>query len=371
MIRRNRILIAITRAERGGAPKHVVDLIIGLREKYELCLAIGEEGYVVDEVRKAGVPVHIIPSLQRNISPLKDLRAIYSFSKLVKSFQPDLIHGHTFKAGMVSRLAGALNRVPVVYTPHGWSFMDRAPKVWQIAAPPIEWFLGLLTRKVICVSEDEYNLAVKRGVISATKLTVIHNGIGDDPHRARPGAHGDPTQIIMVARFAPPKAYGLLIRTVAGLEIPFKLLLVGEGPLEQEAKNLVLQLGLSDRVHFLGTRADIPQLLAQSHIMVLSTNWEGLPIILLEGMRAGLPIVATDVGGNREVIRDGETGLLVPAGSIEALRSALHKLIVSPPLREAMGKAGRLRYEKHFMLERQMQKTIALYESILNNESSK
>ena len=192
MVRRNRILVATTRVERGGAPKHVVDLIIGLREKYELCLAIGEEGYVVDEVRKAGVPVNIIPSLQRNISPLKDLiptlrvrgafsathlprqggasvglvyrfgsllgrfgiRAIYSFSKLVKSFQPDLIHGHTFKAGLVSRLAGALNRVPVLYSPHAWSFMDGAPRVWQIAASPIEWFLGLPTRKVICVPED-------------------------------------------------------------------------------------------------------------------------------------------------------------------------------------------------------------------------
>lgn len=94
-----------------------------------------------------------------------------------------------------------------------------------------------------------------------------------------------------MARFVPQKAYGLLIQAVAGLEIPFKLLLVGEGPLEQEAKNLALELGLSDRVHFLGTRADAPHLLAQSQIMVLSTNWEGLPIILLEGMRAGLPIV--------------------------------------------------------------------------------
>lgn len=371
MARRNRILIATTRAERGGAPKHVVDLTIRLREQYELCLVIGEEGYVVDEVRKAGVPVHIIPSLQRNISPLKDLRAIYSFSKLVKSFKPDLIHGHTFKAGMVSRLVGALNRVPVVYTPHAWSFMDGVPRVWQIAAPPIEWFLGLLTRKVICVSEDEYKLAVKKGVIPPAKLTVIHNGISDDPLRARPGADGDPTQIIMVARFVPQKAHDLLIRAVAGLELPVKLLLVGEGPQEREAKNLVLQLGLSDRVHFLGARGDVPQLLAQSHIMVLATKWEGLPIIVLEGMRAGLPIVATNVGGNREAIRDGETGLLVPAGSIEALRLALQRLILSPSLREAMGNAGRSRYEKDFMLDRQLQKTIDVYESILNNGFSR
>jgi glycosyltransferase involved in cell wall biosynthesis len=171
--------------------------------------------------------------------------------------------------------------------------------------------------------------------------------------------------IVMVARFAAPKDHECLLRALSGLAEPFTLWLIGGGPRLPEARTETVGLGISDRVVFMGSRSDVPELLAKAHIFALVSNYEGLPISILEAMRAGLPVVATDVGGVRECVRHNENGFLVPRANVENLRAKLRELIVSPSLREQMGQAGRKLFQKQFTEADMIQKSIEVYQSVL------
>lgn len=367
MNRRPRILYILTPAIVGGAPRHVVDLIASLKHLYDVGLVVGEEGYAVEAAQKLGVQVQVLASLKRNISPLNDLQAVIGFWRMVKQFKPNLIHAHTFKAGFVGRLVGASLGIPVVYTPHGWNFAPGAPRLWQQVVPPIEKGLALLTNQVICVSQDEKNLALSRHVVTPEKIQVIHNGVADVSIRAQANNADNPVIVVMIARFATPKTPEVLIQASAQLGKKVQVWLVGEGPSQESAKLLTRQLGLEDRIRFLGDQRDIPEILSQAHILALSSDWEGLPLTVLEGMRAGLPVVASDVGGIGEAVTQGITGFLVPARDIKALQEALQRLIVSPQLRQEIGQAARRHYEAAFSLDQQIEKTLVVYKSVLSS----
>jgi glycosyltransferase involved in cell wall biosynthesis len=128
-----------------------------------------------------------------------------------------------------------------------------------------------------------------------------------------------------------------------------------------EMQSLASSLGIADRVHFLGQRMDVAQILARSQVSLLVTNWEGFPLSILESMRAGLPVIASAVGGIDESVRDGETGYLVPRGGVDQLRERIARLVEDPELRHRMGVNGRLSFEQHFTLERSVAKTLDVY----------
>jgi len=201
-------------------------------------------------------------------------------------------------------------------------------------------------------------------VVPPSRIRVVHNGIPDTPFRADPAKH--PPRIVMVARFAPQKDQALLLRALAGLkELPWELELVGDGPLLPQAQALAEELDLGERVRFLGRRLDVDRVLAGAQVFVLASRWEGLPLTVLEAMRAGLPVVASDVGGVKEAVLEGETGFLVPRGDEGALRSRLALLLRDPALRVRMGRAGRRFYEEAFTLDRMLRKVWEAYASLL------
>jgi glycosyltransferase involved in cell wall biosynthesis len=170
----------------------------------------------------------------------------------------------------------------------------------------------------------------------------------------------------MVARFSPQKDHFLLLRALAGLRgLPWELCLVGGGEREEAVRREALRLGLGGRVRFFGERRDVPEILAGAHVFVLASRWEGLPLTVLEAMRAGLPVVAADVGGVREAVAHGETGLLFPRGDAGALRRCLELLIAGPAERARLGAAGYARWQKEFTLERMLKETEAVYRAVL------
>jgi glycosyltransferase involved in cell wall biosynthesis len=140
---------------------------------------------------------------------------------------------------------------------------------------------------------------------------------------------------------------------------------VGDGPLRADMESLAEKQGLSGRVHFLGQRTDVDRLLARAQISLLATNWEGFPLSILEAMRAGLPVVASDVGGVSEAVQDGETGYVVPRADVHRLRNRLEGLLRSADLRGRLGAAGRARYEQHFTLDHMVEETLEVYQSVL------
>ncbi len=363
-----KLLLIITRGELGGGQRHVVDLLAGLKQEYDLEVATGEDGYLVESARALGVPVHLVPHLVMPISPYKDIRALLELSRLIAKVQPDLVHAHTSKAGVLGRAAARLNGVPCLFTAHTWCFAEGTAWKWKAIGIPLERLAARWSGAIINVSDANRQLALKNGIAPAGKLITIHNGIPDTTRRAVPGRAGIPT-IVMIARFAPQKAQADLLRAVQGIEEPFRVVFIGDGPTRSAHEELASQLGIRDRVDFLGVRRDIERLLSSAHIFALPSNWEGFPLTILEGMRAGLPVVASNVGGVAEAIVDGKTGFLVPAGSITEFRSRLRQLISDPTLRASLGSAGRARYEAEFTVRAMLRKTVVVYHAIHSREA--
>jgi glycosyltransferase involved in cell wall biosynthesis len=276
--------------------------------------------------------------------------------------QPDLVSVHSSKAAILGRLAARSLGIPVVFTAHGWNFTPGIARREAVLYRWIERLASPLASQAITVSEFDRKLAVDEKVFSAERVIVVHNGMPDiDPSlRADPGR--SPVRLLMIARFEPQKDHATLFQALAGLrQEPWQLDLIGDGPLLPQAQAHARQLGLSDRVRFWGQRMDVAERLAEAQVSVLSTNWEGFPRSILEAMRAGLPVVASAVGGIAESVQDGKNGFVVPRADAAVLGHRLKQLLVDPSLRVQMGRNGRQRYEQYFTLDHTVEKTLAIY----------
>jgi glycosyltransferase involved in cell wall biosynthesis len=173
----------------------------------------------------------------------------------------------------------------------------------------------------------------------------------------------------MVARLSRWKDHPTLLQALSGLkDLDWQLELVGDGPLRGQLEELVQSLGLASRVTFLGFRRDVPERMAEAQLFLLISKWEGFPRSILEAMRAGLPVVASDVGGVKESVVDGTTGFVIPRGDAVRLRECLRQFITNAELRVCMGAAGRARYEEMFTFDRLVERTTKVYESVLGKE---
>jgi glycosyltransferase involved in cell wall biosynthesis len=362
MHKRTRILFLITRAELGGGQTHVADLLRGLRGEFDLHLGTGETGYLTDVARELGVSTHILPSLVQPFDPSEDIGAFNECRRLIRKIKPDLVHAHTSKAGLIGRAAAKLAGIPSVFTAHTWCFTEGTSWKWKLIGTPLERLAGGWCGRIINVSDANRHLAVSKGVGKAAKHVTIHNGIGDHPLRTSPAERHVP-RIIMLARFVPQKAQSLLVEAVEGIDRPFELAFVGDGPTRKGVEQQVAQAGLADRVVFLGQRMDVPELLASADIFALFTHWEGFPITILEAMRAGLPSVVSDVGGVREAVHES-CGRIVAPEDVAGFREALEGLLSDADLRIRMGAAARSRYERNYTVDSMLEKTVDVYRAV-------
>jgi glycosyltransferase involved in cell wall biosynthesis len=363
-----RIVHVLTRGDvLGGAQSHVRELSLQLRSLgHDVSVITGAPGIFTDQLRQAGIPWLALRSLVRPVRPHRDLAALVELWCALRHLKPDLVCAHTAKAGSLARAAARLHHIPSVFTPHGWSIFDRT----SIRTSPLscwaERLAGRLGTSVINVCEYERVLAQQFSICPAKALEVVHNGIADIPFaRLRP-IDAQPPVIVMVARFASQKDHATLLQALSGLLCKeWRLLLVGAGELKARVGAQADALGLSGRVSILPPESDVSRLLMEAQIFVLSTNFEALPISILEAMRAALPVVATDVGGIAESVRHEETGLLVRRSDVAGLRDALAHLIACPALRVAMGTAGRRLWRAEFTAGAMAARTVEVYKRAL------
>jgi glycosyltransferase involved in cell wall biosynthesis len=369
-----RIAYLITRADAvGGASVHVREMAAAMQARgHDVRVFVGGKGPVTEELARAGVPFHSLSSLRRAIHPLRDLRALAELTAALREFAPHLVSTHTAKAGWIGRAACARLGLPAIYTPHGWPFGARQTGLPAMLFLLAEKAAARWARAIVCVCEYERRLAIERSVAAPGRLVVVHNGVRDVPEELRAAPGVDPPCIVSLARFEPPKDHATLLEALARLrERQWSLDLVGDGPREPACRALARRLGIGGRVRFLGYQPDAAAHLARAQLFVLSSRSEAFPRSVLEAMRAGLPVVASAVGGVAEVVDNGSNGVLVPRDDSVALSAAIGGLLEDPVRRERLGKAARLTYESRFRLERMVEGTVAVYDSVLKSDASR
>lgn len=363
----------ITKGESGGAQTHVLALCQALAPRVRFVVVIGgssPRSFLGDELQALGIAVCPLPQLGNSLSPLRVLAAVRALLLLLRTHRPAILHAHSAVAGVVARIAGRITGTPVIYTVHGFGFKPEAPLLQRLAAWLAESTLAPLTSHMICVSEHERQLA-SRLPIAPSHLSVIANAVADTPDRARP-IH-EPMRIVMVARLAQPKRPDLLLQTLAllrdrlGHEVPASL--IGGGPDLDAHRALAQRLDLKG-VDFTGDVNDVPGRLAQHEVFVLMSDHEGLPLSVIEAMRTGLAIVASDLPGVRELLTHGIQGLLVP-NEPGALADTLQSLVVAPHLRARLGLAARQHYETRFTPAPMARAVESLYGQIVHHEPAR
>ena len=335
------MLIVVTLAETGGAQSYVAHLARAMADSYEVTVAAHGPGPLAATVTAAGAEFVALRHVRRPISPLTDLRGLVEMWRLCRRLRPQLIHLNSAKAGILGRIAAVLAGVPVrIYTVHGWAFKvpgTKASTFYRFA----ERLLRPLATLVICVSETERTAGLLAHTCAPRKTVVIHNAVSVDHFATREHHVPDFVCVTSVGRLAPPKDFRTLLQAVASIRRSgIRLVLVGDGPERRELEDMAGHLGITDIVEFVGEVDDVPDRLARTDIFVLSSHSEGLPISVLEAMAAGLPVVATDVGGMVELVEDGITGFLVGPGDVSALARRIDELAADVHLRRSMGHAG-------------------------------
>ncbi len=358
--RRPRVLIVATLAEVGGVGTYVAMLLPQLIERFDVVVAAHGPGPLREASLAAGVRYIGLSQLRRPINPLRDLLALAELVRVCRRERPDIIHLNSAKAAFIGRLAGALARVPIrIVSIHGWSFS--VPGIPRVAI----WadrLVRALTTATICVSEYDREIGVTRGMCVREETVVIHNGI--DVLGFEVATHGERRVPVVtsVGRLAPQKDIGTLLRALATLDpTSYRAVLAGSGPDADAVAAEIERLGLVDSVELLGERDDVPRVLASADVFVLSSIYECLPISVLEAMAAGLPVVATNVGGVPELVVDGQTGYVVESRNPRALARALHELLADADLRRRFGQAGRARVETDFGIAQFRSKHVDVY----------
>jgi len=365
---RLRIVFVISRADDiGGAHIHVRDLSTALRGRgVDAIVLAGGEGRLADQLRERDIPVHCLRNLHRSVGPFKGLKAVLEIRRLLRELRPDLVSTHSTTAGLLGRLAARSLGIPVLFTAHGWGFTDGRPWSQRLVFWLVEWAAAPLTARIITVCVSDLRAAARTRLTQQARLVAIPNAMPDVSASLRARPERSPPRVVMVARLSWWKDHATLLRALARLgDLDWELELVGDGPLQAETEALAASLGIASRITFAGFRADVASRLAEAQLFVLATKWEGFPRSILEAMRAGLPVIASNVGGVRESVRDGETGFLVPQGDVDALCDRLRLFLTSPADRARMGAAGRALYDMRFSIERLVTDTTAVYEAVL------
>jgi glycosyltransferase involved in cell wall biosynthesis len=384
------VVRVIARLNVGGPAIHVINLSEGLQDRFPTLLVAGRvdpsEGDMTDAARERDLDLFDLEELGRRIHAWQDLVAFVKLYRLFRRVRPTIVHTHTAKAGTLGRIAAVLAGVPIrVHTFHGHVLRGYFPAGRTRLVIRIERLLARFTTKIVTVSEGQARELVEEfGICPREKMEVISLGfdlsrfpaasaerLGAE-FRAELGA-GDAPVIAIVGRLVPIKNHDLLLEAVAELERrgrEFVLAIVGGGPEEARLRRRVGELGLAARVRFVGWRSDLDRVYGGSDIVALTSVNEGTPVCLIEALAAGRPVVATDVGGVRDVLDGGRLGTIVPPGDPLGFADALDELLADAERRRALGRAGSVAVRSTYGIDRLLDSVSRLYDRLLTEQRS-
>jgi glycosyltransferase involved in cell wall biosynthesis len=360
-----RIAYVVGELGKGGAEYQLHELLRHLdRRAFEprvIVLAAG--GYWAEPIRALGIPVVELPR-----TGSFDPRRLGRLRRELRTFAPDILHTIMWSGNSYGRLAALFLRIPLVIAAE--RNVIRRPR-WQVL---LERALDRVTDAYLVNCEAVAVELSERGGLPRRKIRVVPNGIdlgalppfAADRHAARRAAGLAPDRrlVAQVGRLAPQKDYPTFLRAaalVAREEPDVDFLAVGTGELRAELEALAAEIGLAARVHFTGLRHDVPALLAGVDVLALTSRYEGLPNVVIEAMATGAVVVATDVGGCRDLVVPGETGLLVSPGAPEEVAAAVLRVLRDPERARGMAVAARRRVEAGFTVEAMARRTVEAY----------
>lgn len=378
------VVRVIARLNVGGPALHVTHLTVGLRDRYPTLLVAGRVGEGEAEYRGGeggrAMPIVDIPELGRAIRPWDDVVALLKLIRLLRRARPGIVHTHTAKAGVLGRVAAIVAGVPIrVHTFHGHVFHGYFGPVVTRVFLAVERFLARWTTCILTVSGSQAEeLAARYRICARERIRVMPLGLdldrfqaGDqarlrDEFRAEVGA-GETPIVSIVGRLVPIKNHDLFLEGAARLlqrGVAATFVVVGGGPEEARLRERARADGLGDRVRFLGWRSDLERIYAGSDVVALTSRNEGTPVCLIEALAAGCAIVATDVGGVRDVLEGGRAGLLVPGDDADAFARAVERLLADEPLRRSLTERGPDSARQRFTVQRLLHDMAALYDEL-------
>lgn len=341
-----RILYVIDSLSIGGAEMLLIDLVkSGKARGWNVCVAYFTPGPLAETL--AGMAVPVIRLSNRG---LRDPRALWRAMRLVRNWRPDVVHTHLTKSDLVgqfaARIVGVPRRVVTIHNIDPWRRRAHLSVIYRLA-------IGKLDACIAC-SREVGEFTISSRSVPRDTITVIDNGIDTDrfdPAATVPlplGGYGVPqgaTVVAVIGRLQPQKDHSNFLSAanrVAQACPSVHFLIVGQGDLEHDLRTQAQSFGLTPhRLTFTGVIRDMPRLLAAVDIVVISSAWEGLPVILLEAMAMARPVASTSVGGIPGVVHDKENALLVPPGDPNALASVIKQLSDAPDMRSRFGRAAR------------------------------
>lgn len=336
-----RVAQLVTTLARGGAQATVLGSSRLRAEGIDVTVLAGTddpgEGTHWADVRSEGIKVVAVPCLRRSVDPSTDLRALWWLVRWLRANRPDVVHTHSAKAGMLGRIAARIVGIPAIHTVHGWTAASvqggRFAEPRRRALVEVERRLARLCQALVVVTPFDAAEGLTCGIGSPAQYRIIRSGIDlADPregHRRRNRIRSrlgleDRFVVGAVGRLSDQKDLRTLVSGFARANLAEgELVVVGDGPRRLDLERQVQQLGLSDRVRFLGQRPDAAKLIGAFDVLVSTSLWEGLPRTIIEAMAAEVPVVATPVGGVAEVVHHGETGTLIPVSDPGAVAAAL------------------------------------------------
>ncbi len=357
MAARRRLLLA-SQPLSAGVPHHVLDLVEGADpEAWAIDVACPPESTLWQALAGRGdVRLHPLGAARRP-GP-GDAASLAGLARLAG--RADAVHVHSAKAGFLGRLAAALRGRTrrCAYTPHAWSF-------WAVGGAEAKLYLRLerlaahWCRAIVAVSADERDAGLAAGVGRREQYRVIPNGV--DVARFGAAREPIPGRVLFLGRLAPQKRPDLALRAL--VRVPgAELEVANDGPDRARLEQLATELGVAERVRFLGYRDDVPALLARASCLLVTSDYEGASLVVPEAMAAGVPVVATRAGGVEAVLDGG--GLVVERGDVDAVAGALARVLGDGDEAARLGEAGRARAAAEFTRERMVASTVALWEEL-------
>ena len=383
----------ITRLDMGGSAQNTLLTCLGLnKDIYEVVLVHGlslesqmtdlENNSVTKQIEEAqgnGLKVLAIPSLVRKIDPVKDLKTFFSLWRLMVHEKPTIVHTHTSKAGILGRLAAKLTGVPfIVHTTHGHVFYGHFGPLTTKFFLVIERAFASFTQRMIALTDGEKNDYLKFEICEKDKIVTIHSGVDierflkakvkKEEKKKTLGVNPNHPVVGSVGWLLPIKGPKPLLNAMKRIwqdHTDVELVFVGKGELEERLKKDALNMGVSDKVKFLGWRDDVHEIMPIFDVFVLPSLNEGMGRVLVEAMAAGKPVVASCTGGIPDLIRHRVNGLLVTPGSEQGLATAIRELLMDPEKAKVMGQEGKNLCWK-YSIESMVEKIDSLYMNLLN-----